>query len=422
MAICRSMVSRIFIFYIFGAAVLPAEAAGQAACTTQARTVLYAAVGPDLIQYDLDLNAATLAKRSSVSVPENVQEATVLEAAPSQEYLYAAWSDGGPVNGVIPPGPHLHHGISAFRIDPASGALLQDGSPIVLPSRPTFITTDRTGTHVLTSHNAPSSVNVYKIMPDGTIGARVPQPANLDFGVFGHQVRPDPSGKTIFLTTRGNPPAGTSPEDPGAIKIFGYKDGVLGNLLSIAPGRGLNYQVRHLDFDPSGRWVYATLEKQNQIHVYRRMPDGTLSAEPLFIRSTLMKTTPAGTGQAASIHVHPNGKFVYVANRTLNGGGENTIAVFSINQRTGEPELIQSIETRGIEARTFTLDYCGKILAVGNQQAGTIRDSVGTAITVPGSIALFRIRGDGRLEFARKYDVDTTPVRTLFWVGMASLP
>ena len=414
----RRMVSLIFIL---SAAILPAAAVGQAACTTQARTVLYAAVGPELVQYDLDLNAATLTQRSSVVVPSNVQEVAVLKASPSKDYLYAAWSDNGPTGGVTSTGQY-HDGVSQFRIDPASGALLPHGAPIMLPSRPIFITTDRSGTHVLTAHNAPSSLNVYKIMPDGTLGALVPQPTNLDFGIYAHQVRSDPSGKTIFLMTRGNAPTAGKPEDRGAIKIFSYKDGVLGNLLSIVPGKGLNYQVRHLDFDPSGRWVYTTLEKQNQLHVYRRMPGGTLSAEPLFIKSTLMKTTPAGSGAAASIHVHPSGKFVYVTNRSVNAAGENTIAVFSINQQTGEPSLIQSIATRGFEARTFALDSCGKILAVGNQRTGTIRDSAGTATAVPASIAIFRIRGDGQLEFAQKYDVETTPTQNLFWVGMASLP
>lgn len=385
---------------VLSSAILPAF--GQVSCTTMPRTEIYAAVGPKLVQYDLDLDAATLTQRSSVAVPENVQEATVLKVAASREYLYVAWSDGGPVNNVIPPGPHRHHGISAFRIDPASGALLAHGAPAMLPARPVFITTDTTGTHVLTAHPIPSSINVIRIMPDRTLGAIVSQPAGLDFGVFAHQVRADPSGKTILLTTRGNAPTATSPEDPGAIKIFSYKNGILGNLESVAPGGGLNYQVRHLDFDPSGRWVYADLEKQNQIHVYRRMPDGTLSVKPLFVRSTLMKTTPLGSGQTSSIHVHPNGKFVYVANRSVDGHGENSIAVFSINQQTGEPTLIQSIATRGVEARTFTLDSCGKILAVGNLQAGTIRNKAGKVITVPGGIALFRIGVDGRLAFARK--------------------
>jgi 6-phosphogluconolactonase len=405
---------------VFGAAILPAF--GQVSCTTTPRAELYAAVGPKLVQYDLDLDAATLTERGSVTVPENIQEATVLKAAPSQEYLYAAWSDGGPVNNVIPPGPHRHHGISAFRVDPASGALLAQGAPAMLPARPVFITTDTSGTHVLTAHPIPSSINVIKIMPDGSLGAIVPQPAGLDFGIFAHQAHADPSGKTILLTTRGNAPTAKTPEDPGAIKVLSYKDGILGNLQSIAPGKGLDYQVRHFDFDPSGRWVYADLEKQSRIHVYRRMQDGTLGAEPLFVRSTLMKTTPVGTGQASSIHVHPNGKFVYVANRSVDGQGENSIAVFSINQKTGEPTLIQSIATRGIEARTFTLDSCGKILAVGNIQEGTIRSDAGTVITVPGGIVLFRIGADGRLEFAQKYDMETTPEKSLFWVGSATLP
>lgn len=415
---------RIFVLL---AAIVPVAVIGQVsrpvARTTPARTVLYAAVGPELDQYDLDPNSATLTKRSSVTLPENVQEASLLEATPSQKYLYVAWSNGAssvPVNGVVPPGGH--HGFSAFRIDPDSGSLLPHGAPVRLPSRPIFIATDTTGTHVITAHNSPSSVNVYKIVPDGTPGAQVPQPANLDFGIYAHQVCADPSGKTIVVMTRGNGPTARNPEDPGAIKIFSYQDGVLGNLLSIAPGKGSGYQVRHLDFDPSGKWAYATLEKQSQIHVYRRTQDGTLSTDPVFTRSTLMKTTPAGAGQTASIHVHPSGNVVYVANRSTNGGGENTLAVFSINQQNGELALIQSIDTQGFEARTFTLDSGGKFLAVGNQLARTTQDSAGRAATVPASIALFRIHEDGRLEFVRKYDVETGGSRSLFWVRMVSLP
>ncbi len=415
---------RILVFF---AVLVPVVVSGQVsrpvAGAALARMVLYAAIGPELDQYDLDPNAATLTKRGSVTLPENLQEAAFLDATPSGKYLYAAWSNNpgsARVNGVAPPAGH--HGISAFRIDPASGSLLPHGSSVTLPARPIFITTDQAGAHVITAHNSPSSVNVYGIMPDGTLGAQVPQPANLDFGVYAHQVRPDPSGKTIVVMTRGNAPTESRPEDPGAIKIFSYKAGVLGNLLSIAPGKGIGYQVRHLDFDPSGKWAYATLEKQSQIHAYSRTPDGLLSVDPVCIRGTLMKTTPAGAGQAASIHVHPGGKVVYVANRSTAAGGENTIAVFSINQQNGELTLIQSVDTRGFEARTFTIDSGGKFLAVGNQTAKTIEDSAGSSTAVPASIALFRILEDGQLEYARKYDVETSGSRSLFWVRMVSLP
>jgi 6-phosphogluconolactonase len=383
--------------------------------TVPAKTVLYAAVGAELTQYDLDPVSATLTRRTSVTLPANVQEAW---QHPSRKYLYVAWSNGGAsytsIGGTVP--KNDHHGITAFRIDPASGALLPLGNPVSLPSRPVFITTDIDGTHVITAHNDPSGLIVHSIMPDGALGAEVKPVTPLDFGIFGHQVRVDPSNKAVILVTRGNGPTATKPEDPGALKIFSYNNGVLSNKLSIAPNGGFGYQVRHLDFDPAGKWAFVTLERQNQIHVYRRMPDGTLDPHPLFVKNTLEKpANPLAVQSAASIHVHPNGKFVYVGNRAsaAKATGENNIAVFSINQQTGEPTLIQTIDTRGYEPRTFSLDSSGSLLAVANQLP------MGT---VPASLTLFHVGTDGKLAFARKYDVETGPGKSLFWAKIIALP
>ncbi len=283
-----------------------------AAKTVPAKTVLYAAVGAELTEYDLDPASATLTRRTSVTLPANVQEAW---QHPSRKYLYVAWSSGGAsytsIGGATP--KNDRHGITAFRIDSTTGALLPLGNPVSLPSRPVFITTDIDGTHVITAHNDPSALVVHRVMPDGTLGAEVKPATPLDFGIFGQQVRVDPSNKTVILITRGNGPTATKPEDPGALKIFSYKDGVLANQLSIAPNKGFGYQVRHLDFHPSGKWAFVTLERQNRIHVYRRMPDGTLDLHPLFVKDTLEKpANSAAVQSAASIHVHPTGKFVYV--------------------------------------------------------------------------------------------------------------
>ena len=75
----------------------------------------------------------------------------------------------------------------------------------------------------------------------------------------------------VILVTRGNGPSGTKPEDPGALKIFSYTDGLLMNRASIAPGGGLNFQPRHLDFHPSKPWVFVSLERQNKIEVYEKL-------------------------------------------------------------------------------------------------------------------------------------------------------
>jgi 6-phosphogluconolactonase (cycloisomerase 2 family) len=321
--------------------------------------------------------------------------------------------------------------LSAFRIDPASGALLPHGQPALLPSRPIHVTTDIPGTHVLTAYNDPSGVTVHRIEPDETIGPQIKQPFPLDVGVYGHQVRVEPSNDLVILVTRGNGPTPTKPEDPGALKLFDYNDGVLTNRLSIAPRGGFNFQVRHLDFHPSRRWIFVSLERQNNLEVYEKLKDGTLSRNPLFAKDTLVDPGNVRPGQAlGTIHMHPNGRFVYLANRAsgtvdFNGkpvfvGGENNIAVFSINQDTGEPTLIQNVDTRGIHARTFALDPSGRILVAGNMMQLSVRDKKGVS-TVPSSLAVFRVRNDGKLDFARKYDL-TVGSRNLFWMGIVPLP
>src|ERR1019366_7707113 len=146
-----------------------------------------------------------------------------------------------------------------------------------------------------------------------------------------------------------------------------------------------------------------------------------------FATDTLADPAKAEDRQAASsIHVHPNGRFIYVANRDIGtvkfqgnrvfAGGENTIAVFSINQDSGEPTLIQSADTRGFQPRTFGLDESGSVLAVANQSPGLVREGSHVR-TVPAHLTLFRIRPDGKLEFAHPYDIDTGGGTSLFWVG-----
>lgn len=219
-----------------------------------------------------------------------------------------------------------------------------------------------------------------------------------------------------ILVTRGNGPSGNKPEDPGALKIFSYKDGLLMNRASIAPGGGLNFQPRHLDFHPSKAWVFVSLERQNRIEVSEKLKDGTLSPDPLFVKDTVAEPDHVRTGQeAGTIHIHPNGRFVYVANRASGTadsrgnpvfvGGENSIAVFAINQNTGEPTLIQNIDTRGMTPRTFALDPTARILVAANQLPLVIGEGINARI-VPPNLAVFRIRGDGKLDFVRTYDVD----------------
>ena len=100
-------------------------------------------------------------------------------------------------------------------------------------------------------------------------------------------------------------------------------------------------------------------------------------------------------------------------------GGANDIAVFRINQETGEPSLIQNVDTRGMTPRTFGIDPSGRILVVGNQTTLRVRDGDNVK-TVPPNLAVFRIQTGGRLDFVRRYDV-AVGQKPLWWMGLVAL-
>ena len=377
---------------------------------------MYAAHGPELATYTIRSTDLELTKTSSVALPFAVQYAW---PHPSKPFLYVGWSNG--MQGD-------RHGITAYRVDTATRALTAHGSTVEIRHRPVHLTVDATGSHVLVAYNNPSSLSVHDLNPDGTLGGEVKQPGPIDGGVYAHQIHVHPSNKMVVMVTRGNGPAPNRAEDPGALKIYSYTDGLLANRQSIAPNGGIGYQPRHVDFHPTQPWMYLNLERQNQLQVYRTVNGESVEPKALFTKDTLDNQAASKPQQmTGAIHVHPNGRFVYISNRAsgttdIDGkpiweGGENTIGVYAIDQKTGEPTRIQNIDSGGMHARTFALDERGTLLVAANMNAVTKRDGA-VESRVPPSLAMFRIGADGKLTFARKHDVDAGQGRNLMWVGM----
>jgi 6-phosphogluconolactonase len=412
---------RTFAALLAGTVAAPKSAWSQ---SVTAKTVYYSGIGPELSLYDVDIADAALQKRSSVMLPANVQYAW---PHPSKRYLYVVSSSGGPSSRE--PGGNKHVA-NAFRIDPASGALTPHGEPQTLPSRPIHTSVDRAGEYLLIAYNDPSNVTVHRIKSDGTIGDAVTQSGKLDAGIYAHQILATPGNQTAILVTRGNNAAGGKPEDPGAIKVLGFKNGAVTSLASIAPGNGLGFGPRHLDFHPREPWVYVSIERQNKLYAYKLQPDGGLSRDPIFMKDTLADPANAKPAQGAGpIHIHPNGRFAYVTNRNqgevefegkkIFNGGENNVAVFSIDQQTGEPSLIQTTEGHGIHLRNFGVDPSGRLLVASSIRPMPVREGNEIKALTAG-LMVYRMGADGRLAFVRKYDVDTAKGQQ-FWSGMVTL-
>jgi DNA-binding beta-propeller fold protein YncE len=155
-----------------------------------------------------------------------------------------------------------------------------------------------------------------------------------------------------------------------------------------------------------------------------------VESQAAFVRETLADPQDVKPRQlAGTIHVHPSGRFVYLANRAdwtvdfegvpIFGGGENSIVVYAINQVTGEPTLVQRVDPLSIHVRTFALDPNGRILVAAGTKPLKARDGA-KLTTVHAGLSVFKVADDGRLDFLRKYDVDTKG-KTLFWMGIVGL-
>lgn len=138
--------------------------------------------------------------------------------------------------------------------------------------------------------------------------------------------------------------------------------------------------------------MYVSIETQHRMHMHR-MRDGNPLLDVVFDKTMLLAPGKIRSRRAAStVHVHPNRRFLYGANRSqdvveCNGkkvydGGENSIVVYALNQQTGEPTAVQHIERQKIHPRTFHIDPGGRMLVAQHDLPVDVRDG-DTVRTVP---------------------------------------
>jgi 6-phosphogluconolactonase len=409
---------RQFCAGLAGMAVLPKITWARVAAM---KTVFYASAGAQLSLYQVDDRNLSLARDSTVTLPAAMQYGW---SHPSGQFLYAAYSNraGSNIGDT--------NGVSAFRIDSKTGRLRPAGRGLELSSRPINITVDAKGAYLLVAYNDPSGVTVHPIDLDGSPGAAIRQGASIDAGVYAHQVRVAPSNRSVILVTRGNDATSAKPEDPGAIKVFEFRGGQLSDEQSIAPGNGFGFGPRHVDFHPSKPWMYVSMERENQLQVFG-LQDGRLTLQSLFAKTTLLDPANVHTSQVVGpIHFSHDGKFVYLANRAdrtvdfqgkkVFAGGENNMAVFRVDQTTGNPTLIQNIDTQAFHARTFSIHPDGGMLVAASIAPMFVRDGEQVK-QIPAALSVFRVKSDGRLTFVHKYEMEIG-LGLSFWCRMFAIP
>jgi 6-phosphogluconolactonase len=157
--------------------------------------------------------------------------------------------------------------------------------------------------------------------------------------------------------------------DLGTDQLFTYELDIAAGKLTpaarpyvrLAKGAG----PRHFDIHPDGKRAYAINELDSTITALTLDP-ATGALDPVQTLSTI----PAGFSgvtHCADVHVAPSGRFVYGSNR-----GHDSIAIFAIDQATGELSLVGYEPTLGSTPRNFAIDPTGTILLAANQDSDSI--------------------------------------------------
>jgi 6-phosphogluconolactonase len=255
--------------------------------------------------------------------------------------------------------------VTAFRVDLANGKLSPINEVASRGADPCYISLDKTGKYVLVANYTGGSVAVFPVRKDGGLGDATAfiqhvgsgrNPARQE-GPHAHWIETTPDNRFALVADLGL--------DEVLVYRFHANRGTLTpndpHFAKVEAGAG----PRHIAFHPNGKVLYVIDELASTVTVFSSDPSkGTLH---LLQSLSTLPSGFTGNNDTAEIHVHPNGKFLFASNR-----GHDSIAVFSIDQKTKTLTVVDHFSTQGKTPRNFELDPTGTRVLVANQDSDNI--------------------------------------------------
>jgi 6-phosphogluconolactonase len=256
--------------------------------------------------------------------------------------------------------------VTPFGVDERTGALKAGQAVDSAGGGPCHIALDHTGRSVFVANYDGGSVASF-LAREGALSAAVSQ---FKFSGHGadpkrqeaphtHAVTVSPGNDYLLVNDLGldrimifHLQAATAKLTPSSVQPY----------FSAKPGAG----PRHGAFHPTGRWFYSLNEMHSTIdQLAWDEHHGTLKW--ISTTPTLPLDFPVEQNTAAEVVIDGEGRFLYASNR-----GHDSIAIFSIDGRTGELTLVERHSCGGKEPRHFAIDPSGHWLLVANQQTNNI--------------------------------------------------
>jgi 6-phosphogluconolactonase (cycloisomerase 2 family) len=351
---------------------------------------------------------------------------------PSGKYAYAANSGSNDV--------------SAFGINPTTGALAAIGTAVPAGTTPQSITVDPSGKYAYVANSVSNDVSAFGINP--TTGALAAIGTAVPAGTTPQSITVDPSGKYVYVANFGSTTvaasisqfsidttvatggaliplspasavglagtasisiaAGNASQFVSAVPQYAYvankitsdvsayrvTTGVFSKInCSVGCTTGTNFATSgnsssYVTVDPTGKYAYVTNGVSNNISAYSiDATNGVLS--PISCNSSIGSTCSGinfSTGiTPTSVSVDPSGQYVYVAN----SGG--TISQYAITGGALTPIGTGTIPA-GFRPQSITVDPSGKYVYVANQES-----SINSVPQNNGNISQYAIGSNGAL-------------------------
>ena len=295
-----------------------------------------------------------------------------LAVAPNRRYLFAALRSEP-------------FGAASYAIDGQTGRLAHIATA-PLPASMAYIATDRAGRFLL-SASYPSAVAAVSAIDSGGRVAASPVQI-LTTAPNAHCIIADPANRFVFVPCLG-----------GDLVMQRRFDANSGQLPANAPAEARTHAgagPRHLAFHPNGRFAYLANELDASVIAFAYDAENGRLSE--IARASALPPGFAGKPWAADIHPTPDGKFLYVSERT-----SSTLSGFRLDGKGAGLAAIGHWPTE-TQPRGFAIDPSGRYLLSTGQISNAL-----TVHEIDG--------GTGALTALRRYPMGANPN----WVEIAAL-
>jgi len=255
--------------------------------------------------------------------------------------------------------------VNALAVDRKTGELEVLNQQLSHGSAPCYLSVDATGKSVLVANYSSGTVALLPVKAGGVLGEATSviqhegsgPNERRQKGPHAHSITVAPGNRFAIAADLGI--------DTYLVYRLDVKAGKL--VPNDPPGTAspAGAGPRHIAFHPNGRFVYGANELASTVSAFRW--DGTAGTLAIIQTVTMLPAEFDGRNSAADIHVHPSGRCLYASNR-----GHDSIAVYEIDQETGELSLVQHQSTLGKTPRNFAIDPTGRWLLAANQDTDNI--------------------------------------------------